>query len=167
MNLLMMVLIDLPVIQFTSQYHVSGYVCRVWHLGFFLLKIEMISIAKLLIIVHFFVWKHKKETLSYIHTKFEGDKNNIFFFFSNLFCGSTRFFSAPTVKITWAWQVDAPEITWYEEGQKWYIHNTADFLVAQRYSFFIDRIIFLKVTECCTVLLNHFINRSHLQHSKS
>ena len=67
---------------------------------FFLLLIEIISIAKLLIIVHFFVLKHEKQTLSYVNTKFEGDRNT-FFFFSNLFCGSTRF-SAPTLKITWA-----------------------------------------------------------------
>ena len=46
---------------------------------FFLLLIEIISIAKLLIIVHFFVWKQEKQTLSYIHTKFEGDRNTFFF----------------------------------------------------------------------------------------
>ena len=46
--------------------------------SFFLLLIEIISIAKLLIIVHFFVLEHEKQTLSYSHTKFEGDKN-IFF----------------------------------------------------------------------------------------
>ena len=46
---------------------------------FFLLLIEIISIANLLIIVHFFVWKHEKQTLSYIHTKFEGDRNTFFF----------------------------------------------------------------------------------------
>ena len=46
---------------------------------FFLLLIEIISIAKLLIIVHFFVLKHDKQTRSYIHTKIEGDKNNSFF----------------------------------------------------------------------------------------
>ena len=45
----------------------------------FLLLIEIISIAKLLITVHFFVWKHEKQTLSYIHTKFEGDRNTSFF----------------------------------------------------------------------------------------
>ena len=28
-NLLMMVLTDLPIIKFTCQHHVSGYVCRV------------------------------------------------------------------------------------------------------------------------------------------
>ena len=65
-----------------------------------------------MITVHFFVLKREKQILSYIHTKFEGDKKKCFFF-SNLFCGSTRF-SAPTLKITWAWEVDAPEITWYE-----------------------------------------------------
>ena len=48
--------------------------------GFFsLLSIEMISIAKLWISVHFFVLKHEKQTLSYIHTKFEGDRNTSFF----------------------------------------------------------------------------------------
>ena len=93
-NLLMMVLIDLLIIKFTCQHHISGYVCF-----FFLLLIE-ITIAKLLIIVHFFVLKHEKQTLSYIHTKFEGDRNNSFIF-SNLFCGGTRF-GAPTLKITWA-----------------------------------------------------------------
>ena len=31
-------------------------------------------------------------------------------FFSNLFCGGIRFFT-PTLKITWAWEVDAPVIT--------------------------------------------------------
>ena len=77
-NLLKMVLIDLPIIKFTCQHHVSGYVRRVWHLGFFLLLIEIIFIAKLWIIVHFFVLKHEKQTLSYIHTKFEGDRNNGF-----------------------------------------------------------------------------------------
>ena len=76
----MMVLIDLPIIQFTCQHHTSGYVCRVWHLFvFFLLLIEIISIAKLLITAHFLVLKHEKQALSYIHTKFEGDKNNSFF----------------------------------------------------------------------------------------
>ena len=34
-NLLMMVLIDLTIIKFTCQHHISGYVCCVWHLGFF------------------------------------------------------------------------------------------------------------------------------------
>ena len=37
---------------------------------FFQILIEIISIAKLLIIVHFLVWKYEKQTLSYIHTKF-------------------------------------------------------------------------------------------------
>ena len=73
---------------------------------FFLLLIEIISVAKLLIIVHVFVVEHEKQTLSYIHTKFERDKNK--FFFSNLFCGSTCF-SAPTLKIT-----EAAKIIWHE-----------------------------------------------------
>ena len=77
-NLFMMVLIDLPIIKFTCQHHVSGYVRHVLHL-FFLLLIEIISIAKLLIIVHFFVLKHEKQRLRYIHTKFESDKNKNFF----------------------------------------------------------------------------------------
>ena len=46
---------------------------------FFLLLIAIISIAKLLIIVHIFVLKHEKQTLSYIHTKSESDRNNSFF----------------------------------------------------------------------------------------
>ena len=46
---------------------------------FFFLSIEIIFIAQLRIIVHFFVLKHKKQTLSYNHTKFEGDRNNSFF----------------------------------------------------------------------------------------
>ena len=98
-NLLMMVLIDLPIIKFTCQHHVSGYVCRVWHLGFFfLLLMEIISITKLFIIVHFFVLKHEKQTLSCIHTKFEGDKNTSFFFFSSLFCGSKNPFFCPNTE---------------------------------------------------------------------
>ena len=47
---------------------------------FFLLLIEIIFIAKLWIIVHFFVLKYEKQTLSYIHTKSEGDRNNSYFF---------------------------------------------------------------------------------------
>ena len=88
-NLLMMVLIDLLIIKFTCQHHVSGYVCHVWHLRFsFLLLIEIISIAHF-----FFVLKHEKQTLSYIHTKLEG-KTTIFF--SNLFCGGTQLFFPST-----------------------------------------------------------------------
>ena len=49
----------------------------------FLLLIEIISIAKLLIMVHFFVLKHEKQTLSYTHTAYEGDKTN--FFFSSIY----------------------------------------------------------------------------------
>ena len=78
-NLLMMVLIYLPI----CQHHVSGYVLSCMTSAvffFFLLLIEIISIAKLLIIVHFLVWKYEKQTLSYIHTKFEGDWNTWFFF---------------------------------------------------------------------------------------
>ena len=53
---------------------------------FFLLFIEIISIAKLLVNVHIFVLKHEKQTLSYIPTKFEGDKNNSFFFLQFILC---------------------------------------------------------------------------------
>ena len=48
-------------------------------LFFFLVLIEIIYVAKLLIIVNFFVLKHEKQTLRYMHTKFEGDRNNSFF----------------------------------------------------------------------------------------
>ena len=58
---------------------------------FFLLLIEIIAVAKLLIIVHFFVLKHEKQTLSYIHTKFEGDQNNRVFFSPILFVGAPVF----------------------------------------------------------------------------
>ena len=75
----------------------------------FLQLIEIISIAKLLIIVHFFVLKHEKQTL---HTKFQGDKNNHFFSLQFILLGHPFF--AKTLKITWAWEVDAPVITWYE-----------------------------------------------------
>ena len=99
-NLLKMVLIDLPIIKFTCQHHVSGYVCLVWHLGFFLLLIEIISVAKLLIIVYFFVLKHEKQTLSYIHTKLEGDKT---IFFSSIY-----FLGAP-VFLPQHWKLLGPE----------------------------------------------------------
>ena len=117
-NLLIMVLIDLPIIKFTCQHHVSGYVCLVWHLKvFFFLLIEIISIAKLLIIVHLFVLKHEKQLLSYIHTKFEGNRNNIFLL-QFILWGHPFFLIVffPTLKITWAWAADAPVITWYELG---------------------------------------------------
>ena len=80
--------------------------------GFFLLLIEIISIPKFFIIVHFFVLNHEKQTLSYIQTKFEGDKKNKFFFFQFLLWEHP--FSATTLKITWAREVDVPKITWYE-----------------------------------------------------
>ena len=86
-----------------------------WHLvflGFFLLLIEIIFLAKLLIFVHFFVWKHEKQTLSYIHTKFEGDKNNRFFFLKFILWEHPFF--CPNTEITLVWEVDAPEITWYK-----------------------------------------------------
>ena len=102
MNLLMMVMIDLPIIKFTCQHHVSGYVRHVRHLGFFfLLLIEIISIAKLWIIAHFFVLKHKKQTLTYIHTKFEGDRNTNFF--------SPIYFVGAPVFLPQHWKLLGPE----------------------------------------------------------
>ena len=55
--------------------------CMTSGLFFSLLLIEIMSIhiAKLLIIVHFFVLKHEKQTLSYVNTKFEGDRNTSIF----------------------------------------------------------------------------------------
>ena len=78
-NLLMMVLIDLPIIKFTCQHHVSGYVCLVWHLLFFLLLVEIISSTTLLIIVHFFVLKHEKQTLSTFTQNLKVKKTTGFF----------------------------------------------------------------------------------------
>ena len=70
-NLPMVVLIDSPIIKFTCQHHVSAMlivygICFCFLGFFFLLLIEIISFAKLWIIVHFFVFKHEKQTLSYI-----------------------------------------------------------------------------------------------------
>ena len=50
----------------------------IWVGGFLLT--EIISTAKLLLIVHFFVLKHDKQTLSYVNKKSEGDRNSSFFF---------------------------------------------------------------------------------------
>ena len=58
---------------------------------FFLLLSEIISIAKLWVIVHFFVLKHEKQTLSYIHTKFKGDRNTSGFFSPIYFVGAPVF----------------------------------------------------------------------------
>ena len=64
---------------------------------FFSLLIEVISIAKVLIIVLFFVLKHEKQTLSYIHTKFEGDRNTrVFFFFLQFILWEHPFFCPNT-----------------------------------------------------------------------
>ena len=68
---------------------------------FFLLLIEIISIVKLLIIVHFFVWKHEKQTLSCIHTKFEGDRNTCFF--------SLIYFVGAPVFLPQHWKLLGPE----------------------------------------------------------
>ena len=68
---------------------------------FFLLLIEIISIAKLLIIVHFFVLKHEKQTLSYINTKFEGDWNTSFF--------SPIYFVGAPVFLPQHWKLLGPE----------------------------------------------------------
>ena len=81
-NLLLMVLINLLIIKFTCQHHVSDYVCLVDICLFFIFFYQLIEIsfiAKLLIMVHFFVLKYEKQTLSYIHTKFEGVKKTIFY----------------------------------------------------------------------------------------
>ena len=69
---------------------------------FFLLMIEIISITKLLIIVHFYVRKLEKHVATF--TQNLKVIETLFFFLSNLFCGSTRF-SAPTLRITWAYGV--------------------------------------------------------------
>ena len=107
-NLLMMVLINLPIIKFTCQHHISGYVCDVWHLGVFSPMIEVIFIAKLLIIIHFFVLKHEKQTLSYSHTKFEGDKNFFFVSFGGGGGGGGCLVGAP-VFLPQHWKLLGPE----------------------------------------------------------
>ena len=82
----------------------------------FVLLIEIITIAKLFITVHFFffILQHDKQTLSYIHTKFEGNKNYSFFLQFVLW-GHPGFF-APTLKTTLASEVDVPVITWSDSG---------------------------------------------------
>ena len=79
----------------------------------FVLLIEIITIAKLFITVHFFlILQHDKQTLSYTFTQnLKVIKTTDFF--SNLFCRGTCFFS-PTLKTTLASEVDAPVITWYD-----------------------------------------------------
>ena len=80
-NLLMMILIDLPIVKFTCPHHVSGYVRRVWHLFlvFFSIDWNNFYCKTLDHCTLFLVLKHEKQTLSYIHTKFEGHRNNRFF----------------------------------------------------------------------------------------
>ena len=81
-KLLLMVLIDLPIIKFTCQHHVSGYVCCVWHLGWvFFSPIDWNNLYSKTTdhCTLFFVLKHEKQELSYNHIKFEGDKSNSFF----------------------------------------------------------------------------------------
>ena len=76
--------------QFTDhQVHLSAsrqWLCFVWHL------IEIVTIAKLLIIVHVFVLEHEKQTVCYIqfHTTFEGNRKNRFF--SPIYFVGTPFF---------------------------------------------------------------------------
>ena len=70
-------------------------------LFFFVLLIEIISIAKLWIIEHFFVLKHEKQTLSYIHKKFEGDRNNSLF--------SPIYFVGAPVFLPQHWRLLGPE----------------------------------------------------------
>ena len=74
------VLIDLSMIKFTCQHHVSGYVCCVWHLGWFLFTfwLKQFLLQNFWSSYTFFILKHEKQTLCYIHTKFEGDKHNNF-----------------------------------------------------------------------------------------
>ena len=85
---------------------------------FFLLLIEIISIAKLLIIVHFLSENMRNKHIATFTQNLKVIETHVLgvFFLSNLFCWSTRF-SARTLKITWAWEVDAPKITWYEWGE--------------------------------------------------
>ena len=104
---------DHQVHQLTScQWLCLSCMTSVFLLVFFSYWLKKFLLQNLIIVHFFFVLENEKQTLSYVNRKFEGDRNTSFFF-SNLFCGSTRF-SAPTLKITWAWEVDAPEITWYE-----------------------------------------------------
>ena len=72
----------------------------------FVLLIEIITIAKLLIIVHFFILQHEKQILSYIHITFESNENNRFFFLQFVLWGHQFF--APTLKTTLASEVDVP-----------------------------------------------------------
>ena len=62
--------------------------------GFFSSPIDWNNFfCRTLIIVHFFVLKHENQTLSYIHTKFEGDKN---FFFLQFILWEHPFFCLNT-----------------------------------------------------------------------
>ena len=81
----------------------------------FVLLIEIITIAKLFIIVHFFFLSYNtiNKHLATFTQNLKVIKTTVFF--SNLFCGGTRFF-APTLKTTLASEVDAPVITWYDSG---------------------------------------------------
>ena len=103
-NLLLMVLIDLPIIKFTCQHHVSGYVPSSMTSGFLFYQLLLQNFDDCTLFFSFFFVQHEKQTLSYIHTKFEGNKNNF---------GGTHFL-APTLKTTLASEVDAPVITWYD-----------------------------------------------------
>ena len=80
---------------------------------FFLLLIEIIEILQNFWSLYtFFLLKHEKQTLSYIHTRYDGNKTS--FFSPIYFVGGPVFFFLPTLKITWAREVGAPVITWYE-----------------------------------------------------
>ena len=68
----------------------------VYDIWVFFLLIEIISIGKLWIIVHFFVLKHEKQTLCYIHTKSEGDRNTSSYFFLQFILWEHPFFCPNT-----------------------------------------------------------------------
>ena len=77
-NLLMMVLIDLP-IKFTCQRHISGcLLCMTSAVFFFPIDLNNFY-CKTFDQCTLFVLKREKRTLSYFHTKFEGDKKQQFF----------------------------------------------------------------------------------------
>ena len=100
-NLLMMVLIDLPIIKFTCQHHVSGYVCHVWHGLFSLLLIEIISIAKLLIIIHFLSKNTRNKHLPTFTQNLKVIKTTVFF--------SPIYFVGAPVFLPQHWKLLGPE----------------------------------------------------------
>ena len=87
-NLLIMVLISLPIIKFTCQHHVSGYVCLVWHLGFFSPIDWNNFCCKTFDHCTLFCIKTWQKHLA----TFTQNLNVIKTFWSNLFCGGTHVF---------------------------------------------------------------------------